>query len=192
MFGTEVGPDFACFGGNYDGTWWNSDSARLGLTINARISETVEHFRNPNTGPVRFSDWKLENIERAKKLGFFPPATAGEKWSYQRYAKLPNVYRWHYRHVAADLAWEAAALLPDNMEEKAQMMNIAGKWLASNHPQNADFFYKSLVRQNRNTPTGHLADMRRWFVNNHWRVEYDPWIEHGVKKPVNFRNWAEW
>ncbi|HEX6861977.1 MAG TPA: hypothetical protein VF414_04125, partial [Thermoanaerobaculia bacterium] len=70
--------------------------------------------------------------------------------------------RFHYRYRAADLAWEAAGLLPAG-EEKAGMLATAGSWLGARDPQAAQRFYKQLVRCCGNTELGREADELRWF-----------------------------
>jgi hypothetical protein len=71
--------------------------------------------------------------------------------------------RFHYRYVAADLAWQAAALSPDNDERTALMLWTGGTWLKNRDPEGADRFYKALVRRCRRTPLGEAADRLRWF-----------------------------
>jgi len=70
--------------------------------------------------------------------------------------------RFQYRYRAADLAWEAASLLPTG-DEKAGMLATAGSWLEHEDPQAADRFYKQLVRCCRSTELGREADELRWF-----------------------------
>jgi hypothetical protein len=70
--------------------------------------------------------------------------------------------RFQYRYRAADLAWEAASLLPTG-DEKAGMLATAGSWLEHEDPQAADRFYKQLVRCCRSTDLGREADELRWF-----------------------------
>jgi len=70
--------------------------------------------------------------------------------------------RYHYRYRAADLAWEAAALLPSG-DEKAGMLATAGSWLGARDPRAADRFYKQLVRCCGTTDLGREADELRWF-----------------------------
>jgi len=74
----------------------------------------------------------------------------------------PNV-RFHYRYLASSLAWEAAKFLPDNTDESAYALWLAGSFLKHRDPQTADFFYKALVRRNRKTRLGAEADRQRWF-----------------------------
>jgi hypothetical protein len=71
--------------------------------------------------------------------------------------------RFHYRYVAADIAWEAANLLPDNSEKLARILCEAGGWLKNRDPEIADRFYKSLVRRARLTELGISAEENRWF-----------------------------
>ena len=71
--------------------------------------------------------------------------------------------RFHYRFRGADLAWEAASLLPDGSDEKARILAVAGSWIKYRNPQAADRFYKRLVRCCSNTEMGRLADELRWF-----------------------------
>jgi hypothetical protein len=72
-------------------------------------------------------------------------------------------FRFHYRYVAADLAWEAARLMPDDSPVTALVLCRAGSWLAGRDPKAADRFYKALVRRCGGTDLGREADRRRWF-----------------------------
>lgn len=76
---------------------------------------------------------------------------------------LEHNNRFHYRYIAADLAWEAALLMPDNSDETALVLCRAGTWLKNRDPKAADRFYKALVRRCRQTPLGQQADTLRWF-----------------------------
>lgn len=70
--------------------------------------------------------------------------------------------RFHYRYRAADLAWDAAKLLPRG-DRKAEMLATAGSWIKNRDPKAADRFYKELVRCCRATDLGREADELRWF-----------------------------
>lgn len=71
--------------------------------------------------------------------------------------------RFHYRHLAGDLAWEAAQLLPDGEQRTAALLCEAGSWLRIGDPKAADRFYKAMVRRCGATPLGIEADRLRWF-----------------------------
>jgi LysM repeat protein len=90
--------------------------------------------------------------------------------------------RYHYRYQAAFLGWTAATLMPNNSEETARILCVAGSWLKNRDPETADVFYKALVRRNRKTALGAEADRRHWFPNidsfgNMIQRETEPQIE---------------
>jgi tetratricopeptide (TPR) repeat protein len=89
-------------------------------------------------------------------------ASADEAARVERHRVEPGK-RFHYRYQAAEIAWDAASMLPDGSEEKARILAVAGTWLAFRDPQAADRFYKALVRCCRNTDLGREADELRWF-----------------------------
>ncbi len=88
--------------------------------------------------------------------------TSDERGRVERSRTSPD-QRFHYRYLAADLAGQAAALLPDGSAEKARMLAVAGSWLEIQDPEAADRFYKRLVRCCANTELGRKADALRWF-----------------------------
>jgi hypothetical protein len=74
----------------------------------------------------------------------------------------PTMRRFHYRYVAADLAWRAAGMLPDGDPLTSEVLWRAGRWLAPRDPKAADRFYKALVRRCGDTPLGEAARRARW------------------------------
>ncbi len=71
--------------------------------------------------------------------------------------------RFHYRYLAADLAWEALALLPDESDATARALVEAGGWLKDRDPRAANRFYRALVQRCGTTALGRAAAARRWF-----------------------------
>jgi hypothetical protein len=71
--------------------------------------------------------------------------------------------RFHYRYKAADLAWDAIALIKADRDATAEKLIIAGSWLKDRNPKAADRFYKELVRKCPNTKLGKEAEKLRWF-----------------------------
>jgi hypothetical protein len=88
--------------------------------------------------------------------------TAEEHRRYISHAPTPDT-RFHYRYIAAEHAWEAARLLPDQSELAAQALYEGGSWLKNRDPAAADRFYKALVRRCGATPLGRQAAALRWF-----------------------------
>ncbi|MBI3886955.1 MAG: hypothetical protein HY302_14690 [Opitutae bacterium] len=71
--------------------------------------------------------------------------------------------RFHYRYLAADLAWEAIALMPDNRTTTAAALAEAGGWLKHRDPRLANRFYQALVRRCPDTDLGRAAAAQHWF-----------------------------
>lgn len=74
----------------------------------------------------------------------------------------PDV-RFHYRYRAADLAQEAANLLPDGSEQKARYLATAGTWLKARDPEAARPYLKALLDCCSDTKIGQAAQKSRWF-----------------------------
>lgn len=72
-------------------------------------------------------------------------------------------HRFHYRWVAADLAWLAASLMPDDDPRTAEALCEGGRYLMYTDAPRADRFYKALVRRCGGTELGKEAERRRWF-----------------------------
>ncbi|MCX6898599.1 MAG: hypothetical protein NT105_07855 [Verrucomicrobia bacterium] len=98
---------------------------------------------------------------RASLRGGLAPS-ADEIRRSQRKEASPET-RFHYRYVAASLAMKAAALMPDNSDETANVLCTAGDWLKNRDPKAATVFYRALVRRCPKTALGAEADRQRWF-----------------------------
>lgn len=83
----------------------------------------------------------------------------------QRYAQndVEPEARYHYLYLAADLAVDAARFMPDNSDETARVLCMAGSWIKYLDPPKADPIYKMLVLRCRHTQIGRQADLMRWF-----------------------------
>lgn len=89
-------------------------------------------------------------------------ATRDELDRIARHHPTPDI-RYHYLYTAANYAWEAAKLMPDNSDDTARVLWMAGTWLKNRDAKAADVFYKALVRRCRRTALGAEADRKRWF-----------------------------
>lgn len=88
--------------------------------------------------------------------------TEDERW------RLLSTYSVHEKnfqspYFAANIAWEALALMPDNTDNTARAFIEVGGWLKARDPKAADRFYKALVRRCGKTDLGREAERRRWF-----------------------------
>ncbi len=90
------------------------------------------------------------------------PASPDELSRYTQNRADPEM-RFHYRYQAAFLAWEAAKMFPNDSEELARILCLAGSWLKGRDPETADLFYKALARRCPNTEIGAEANRLHWF-----------------------------
>mgnify|MGYP001546577355 FL=1 len=74
--------------------------------------------------------------------------------------------RFSYRYRAADLAWWAAALLPNGADGTATILNTAGGWLKARDPVEANRFYQALVIRCGRTALGKAAAGSHWFSSD--------------------------
>jgi nucleoid-associated protein YgaU len=114
------------------------------------------HDGESETG-VRWQDRVSTNA------GFKVLAASGDEISRAERHNADPEQRFHYRYQAAFLAWEAARHMPNNCDDTAKVLAMAGSWLKERDSETADIFYKALVRRNRLTELGAEADRRRWF-----------------------------
>ena len=131
LMGTDGGPD----GGTVAGDFALPNVAMARLTGKPHVDEDVQQ------------------VDAAEPLAFAIPVTPMEK---KRLAatQLNPERRFHYRHVAAGLAWKAAELLPDNFEETADVLNTAGEWLRDRHEKASQRFMKAIIQRCPKTDIG--------------------------------------
>jgi tetratricopeptide (TPR) repeat protein len=141
LMGTEAGPDWFLHGGDFEED--DPVAYRLGRKRIDKDPESDTHKYVPL--PVVL---KAGAAERARLVASAPDP---EK-------------RFHYRYRAAEIAWKATRLLPDNDPRLAAMLNLAGRWLANRDEKEADRFYQSLESHCARTDLGREATKLRWFV----------------------------
>jgi hypothetical protein len=144
----------------------------MGTEGGADSSSTNGDFISPNTAMERltgqkqkigYSDEEEEQDFKPGPASLVVPVSPDEK---KRLAitKLNPEKRYHYRHVAAGLAWKAAGLLPDQSEITADVLNTAGGWLKGRYPKEADRFIQAIERRCYKTEIGKEAGKKHWFV----------------------------
>jgi len=141
LCGTEIEPDNFRYEGNY--------------------YKYHEPFRcnNCKYDPV-FGQWSFcrdgENLFRNE----FAPAPGFN--AVKNYQNVPWYQRFHYRYTACAMALAAGKMAQDK-ELKAMIYYFGGEILRKQSPEEADIFYKALVRECRSITLGKLADELRWF-----------------------------
>ncbi len=74
--------------------------------------------------------------------------------------------RFHYRYHAANLAWQAAKLMPDQVEQTALVLNTAGSWLKNRDEAAADRFLQAIERRCDKTLIGQEVLKKHWFIDS--------------------------
>ena len=78
--------------------------------------------------------------------------------------KIEPDLRFHYRLIAGALAIKAAALLPDNSEELANVINEAGMWVKDRDEKTGNNYYQIIDRRCPKTEIGKTDRAKHWFV----------------------------
>ena len=107
-------------------------------------------------------DYSMWNLRHGHDQDTLLTVTSAETERIAASAPSPDV-RFHYRYVAAELAWQAAARTPSGSPEAPRVLCQAGRWLKDQDPEAADRFYKAMVWRGWGTDLGTLADRNRWF-----------------------------
>lgn len=128
-----------------------------GLQLLATEVEPDWFAFSANFQPAAVSKIRLKN-DSAK----IAPPSNEERDRINRHHPDPDK-RWHYRYTAAGHAWQAATLMPDESDETAKVLCIAGSWFKLKDLDTADRFYKAMVRRCGKTDLGKEADKLRWF-----------------------------
>ncbi len=147
--------------------FWRAAQAmqRHGMDFLGTELETDYYSDRPKVLPhERLTDADEVQARRESRLagGVFAP-TPDELKRLGTAQTAPEKKFLHYRYRAADLAWWAAALLPNDSDETAQILDTAGRWLAARDPEAANRFYQALVIRCGNTALGRAAAARHWF-----------------------------
>jgi hypothetical protein len=154
IMGTEVEPDGFENGGEFPPG--NLDAERV---EGVRVS-------------TEYDDKKQEDVPKKKRVKLSIPATVAEKQRITTNSPHPT-RRYHYRWVAADLAWRAAGLMGDGTEELADVLNTGGGWIKDQDDKGADKFVQAIERRCPHTDIGKAESVKHWFVSDQgpWSAE---------------------
>lgn len=155
LMGTEFEPD----GTNSDGSFEPTNVA------GEREAGKFERITWEN---VKKGDGTSEMQEVKRTASPAVTVSAEEKKRLLKHKPVPYK-RYHYRYVAAALGWKAAALLPDQSEELADVLNTAGGWIKGDDKA-ADKYFQAIERRAYKTELGKEAGKAHWFVEH-----YGPW-----------------
>jgi hypothetical protein len=115
------------------------------------------------TGTYKEVRW----TEKGQEEHSMPVVLRASKQEQERLARnkvAPDV-RFHYRIIAAALAVKAAALLPDNSEELADVVNRAGLWVKDRDEKLGNRYFQIIEQRCATTSIGGAAIAKHWFVD---------------------------
>jgi hypothetical protein len=142
LMGTEGAPDGFAEGGDFE------------------ISDLAQQRQ---TGTYKEMRWTGKGQEEH----IMPVILRPSKQERERLAtnKIRPDIRFHYRLIAGALAIKAAALLPNDSEEIADVVNRAGLWVKDRDEQIGNRYFQIMEQRCPNTEIGRAATAKHWFVD---------------------------
>src|SRR6476661_7223307 len=101
---------------------------------------------------------------KMKSVPAFLKASAKEVQRLNTNKIAPDI-RFHYRLIAGALAMKAAALLSDNSEELADVVNTAGLWVKDRDEKTGNRYMQMIERRCAKTKIGQADIAKHWFVD---------------------------
>ena len=143
LMGTEGAPDGFAESGDFE------------------IPDLAQQRRSGVYQQVRYE----KNFER--KTTNAPLVLKPSKQELERLArnKISPDMRFHYRLIAGALAIKAGALLPDDSEELADVVNRAGLWVKDRDDKTGNRYFQIIEQRCRKTQIGRAAIEKHWFVD---------------------------
>ena len=150
LMGTEVAPDGFHFEGDFEDTDLASQRLFGTYTVSA---DTNDGIKPPAKNDVPTSEAERQRLEKNK---------------------IEPDKRYHYRYIAAALAMKAAALMKDDTEELADVINTAGNWIKNSDEKLGDRYFQVLEKRAPFTRIGSAAHLKHWFIDDmsgEWSTE---------------------
>jgi len=143
LMGTEVAPDAFAESGEF---------------------ETPDIAKQRRSGVYQTVSYDKEGNEKKKNLPVVLKASAKEIQRLTANKINPDI-RFHYRLVAGALAIKAAALLPTDSEELADVVNQAGLWVKDRDEKTGNRYYQIIEQRGAKTNIGRADIAKHWFVD---------------------------
>jgi hypothetical protein len=151
LMGTEGAPDAFAEGGSFEMPDLAKER-RSGAYQTVAYDKEGQALYDGNGNP------------KMKSVPAFLKASAKEVQRLNTNKIAPDI-RFHYRLIAGALAMKAAALLPDNSEEVADVVNTAGLWVKDRDEKTGNRYMQVIERRCSNTEIGRAAIAKHWFVD---------------------------
>src|SRR5438067_3207800 len=133
-------------------------------------------------GFAQGGDFEIPDLARQRQMGTYKEVRWTEKGQEER--TLPVILRpskhererlstnrirpdirFHYRLIAGALAIKAAALLPNDSEELADVVNRAGLWVKDRDEKTGNCYFQVIEQRCPRTQIGRAAIEKHWFVD---------------------------
>ena len=126
--------------------------------------EMPDLAKQRRSGMYQKVSYDKEGNEKKQNLPIVLKASAKE---IQRLTanKINPDTRFHYRLVAGALAIKAAALLPNDSEELADVVNQAGIWVKDRDEKTGNRYYQIIDQRCAKTNIGRADIAKHWFVD---------------------------
>jgi hypothetical protein len=151
LMGTEGAPDAFAEGGSFEMPDLAKER-RTGAYQTVAYDKEGQALYDKNGNP------------KMKSVPAFLKASAKEVQRLNTNKIAPDI-RFHYRLIAGALAMKAAALLPDNSEEVADVVNTAGLWVKDRDEKTGNRYMQTIERRGLKTEIGRAALAKHWFVD---------------------------
>ena len=149
LMGTEGAPDGFAQGGNFE----IPDLAQQRQTGTYKEVRYTQQGQEEHTAPVVLRASKQERQRLAR-------------------SKINPDTRFHYRLIAGALAIKAAALLPNDSEDLADVVNRAGLWVKDRDEKTGNRYFQIIEQCCPKTQIGRAAIEKHWFVD-----QTGPWSQ---------------
>ena len=143
LMGTEVAPDAFAESGEFE-------TPDIAKQLRSGVYQTVSYDKDGN--------------EKKKNLPVVLKASPKEIRRLNANKINPDI-RFHYRLVAGALAIKAAALLPTDSEELADVVNQAGLWVKDRDEKTGNRYYQIIEQRGAKTNIGRADIAKHWFVD---------------------------
>jgi len=151
LMGTEGAPDAFAESGEFE-------MPDLAKERRSGAYQTIAYGKEGNASYDENGNPKMKSVPALLK------ASAKEVQRLNTNKIAPDI-RFHYRLIAGALAMQAAALLPDNSEEVADVVNTAGLWVKDRDEKTGNRYMQVIERRCSNTEIGRAAIAKHWFVS---------------------------
>jgi hypothetical protein len=151
LMGTEGAPDAFAESGEFE-------MPDLAGERRSGAYQTIAYDKEGNASYDENGNPKMKSLPAVLK------ASAKEVQRLNTNKITPDI-RFHYRLIAGALAMKAAALLPDNSEEVADIVNTAGLWVKDRDEKTGNRYMKIIEHRCSNTEIGRAAIAKHWFVS---------------------------